>query len=157
MKRGSMRSNLPCVGIGLVVLCLTAGCSPKDLQQDIDRTSCENNFKQIALYLQMWASEHGGAFEGAFPETLSELYLDYIGEDDEGKARILFIFVCLSTGHKPGNPERIDEWSDYVYNGGKRWTKKGVPPTLIAYDKVGNHKGGRHELYSDGTVKWKPL
>lgn len=147
MKRGSMKSTLRCVGIGLAVLCLTAGCTPKDLQEDIHRTSCENNFKQITLYLLMWANEHGGTF----PETLSELYPDHIDEES------MSIFVCPSAGHKPGNPERIDEWSDYVYNGGKRWTREEGPLTLIAYDKPGNHRGGRNELYSDGTVKWKPL
>jgi hypothetical protein len=155
MKRGSMKSTLRCVGIGLAVLCLTAGCLPKDkdreeLEEALDRGSCEANLKMIALYLEWWAEDHGGEL----PETFSELYPDYIGEIGEEP---MFEFVCPSTKHKSGNPERIDEWSDYVYNGGKRWKGEGAPPTLIAYEKPGNHAEGRYELYSDGTVKWKPL
>jgi hypothetical protein len=153
-----MKAALKSVGFGALVALLAAGCGPNPLtaeidrysrlEAEIDRASCKFNIQMIGSNLAMWGAEH----DGGLPATLSELYPDYMKD--------VSIFVCPSTRHRPGEGTNIDEWSDYVYVKGLRWVsepEEGTTPALVVYEKDGNHKDGRHELYTDGTVKWKPL
>ncbi len=143
-----MKSALRQVGLGLAILFMAIGCpSNKQMEEKVQIIWCENNFKQIGLLLEMWAAEH----ENELPGTLSELHPDYLGEES------VDVFVCPSTGHEPGNPDNIEQWSDYVYVKGQRWAQEGASPALLMYENPGNHAAGGHQLYTDGTVTWKPL
>jgi len=119
-------------------------------QKTLDRSqknSCRANLVRIMTGIKVYAGQHGGEF----PETLGGLYRSLPDDDKD-----VDIFVCPGTGHEPGNPDNIEQWSDYVYVGGQRWAEEGETPILILYDGPGNHPDGRHELYTDGTVKWVP-
>jgi hypothetical protein len=143
-----MKSTLKQVGLALAILLMASACpSNKQLEEDLDTIVCRNNLKQLGLILMMWGAEH----DNELPDALSELYPDYTGDDT------LDICVCPSTGHEPGSPDNVEKWSDYVYLKGQRSVEEGTTPALLMYDKLGNHAGGRNELYTDGTVTWKPL
>lgn len=174
-----MKSSFKCVVLGIVVLRVIAGCGPKHvpeprndqkLQEAIDnfaKTICRTSLEWHAFALRRWAADH----EGQLPLTLTELgrfELRLLAEGERDLpngwselirswpyAGVPSTFVCPCTGHQPGNMDNIEEWTDYVYIGvlgGAQQPK----PVLLMYDKDGNHEDGRHELYTDGTVKWKP-
>ena len=151
-----MSSVLKCVALALVVPYVIVGfASEAHPQEDVDeliqeatyQLHCETNFRYLAVLFSAWENQHGHRF----PDTLSDLYPDYISDED------LSVFVCPNTGHRPGDGTNIDEWCDYVYVKGQRWTERGGRPTLVLYEKPDNHSDGRHELYSDGSVEWKPI
>ena len=162
-----MRSTFTCVVASVLAACLMTGCPSKErseeetvgetrelvrdvLQKTLDRHQkniCKANLVRIMIGIKTYASEH----EGRFPETLGGLYRSLPGEDKN-----LDMFVCPGTRHEPGNPDNIDEWSDYVYVGGQRWAEEGETPILILYDKTGNHPDGRHVRYNNGFFGWEP-
>jgi len=149
-------SILKCVALALVVPYVIMGFASEahpqedaeDLtQEETYRLLCETNFRYLAVLFSAWESQH----EHRLPDALSDLYPDYVSDGE------LSLFVCPKTGHRPGDGKNIDEWCDYVYVKGQQWTGRGGRPTLVMYEKPDNHDFGRHELYSDGSVAWKPV
>ena len=164
-----MKSPSRYVVMALAVLSVASGCTSKSdhdpklsqkqkeeheaADDDLSRAVCILHLITIHGLLVMWAVDH----EWTLPETLYEIYTGHPLYPKDPDARVLRTFVCPATRHKPGDAESIDEWSDYVYVPGQRLAKnKGDPRTLVLYDKQGNHLGGRYELYTDGTVRWRP-
>jgi hypothetical protein len=174
-----VKSSFKCVILGIVVLLVIAGCGPKqvpeprndrELKKAIDNFAnsiCRTSLEWHAFALRRWAADH----EGQLPLTLSELgrfELRLLSEQEhdlpDGWSELIrswpyagvpSTFVCPCTGHQPGNMDDVEEWTDYVYI----WVPgldQQRKPVLLMYDKDGNHEDGRHELYTDSTVKWKP-
>ncbi len=93
------------------------------------RAHCISNLKQTAYACERFSKDNNGKLPGTFEVMLS------MGIDKR-------IFSC---------PSRRGEM-DYVYVPG---LEPGDPPDcILAYDKEGNHEGGRNVLFLDKNVKW---
>lgn len=93
-------------------------------QIDAEEISISNNLVCI------WSLLHNAAGDrDRFPNSLSELKLS--PQDEK-----LFVYPC--TGSRPGTPDTIEEWTDYIYVGGV-WD--GVPKTALIISPPENHQG----------------
>lgn len=80
------------------------------------RRECANNLRQISHALLEYEHEHK-----CFPGTLSELYPEYIDDED--------VLSCPS--------RLIEGGSDYAYHPGYRSDR--FPPCILVDDRPGNH------------------
>jgi type II secretory pathway pseudopilin PulG len=97
--------------------------------------SCSNNLSQIGKAIFTFTESHNDEF----PATLMDLYPTYLDS--------LNVFQCPSTEREPG---RID----YVYVKPDASAPSNTP---VAWDKPGNHEGGRNVLCVDGHVRWEQV
>ncbi|MFA4981986.1 MAG: DUF1559 domain-containing protein [Candidatus Omnitrophota bacterium] len=99
------------------------------------KISCANNLRHISLGLHAYAADHNGAF----PQTLGELYPNYI-EDQKS-------FDCPASKSvgSPAGP-------DYIYV--QSLTENAPPKDPIAQDIENNHKRGKYILKVDGSLEW---
>ena len=105
------------------------------------RIDCNNNLKQIGCSLHIYASDHGGRF----PESLSELAPQYLGEPQ--------LLICPSTGSKPGPMSAVHSWTSYIYVSGLTESDRSDIPQILEDPK--NHSGaGGNVCFVGGYVKW---
>jgi prepilin-type processing-associated H-X9-DG protein len=72
---------------------------------------------------------------------------------DAGMITDLTMFVCPASGKTPGDPSKIDEWTDYVLLP----IPADADPSAcaIAYCRCGHDgNGNTNILYGDGHVEW---
>ena len=100
-------------------------------REEARKAVCKNNLKHIGLAMAIYAND----FEDRFPPTLDDLVPLYVTE------RMLF--------HCPSDPS---EEVSYLYLPGLKVTDK--PTDIVAFDRRGNHSGGRNVLFVDGHVEW---
>jgi len=128
------------VMIAAIVLFITLGVPA--IKEETSKARCLNNLQQIGTACQTYASRHNGRY----PERLSELYpmLD------------LDVFVCPSTNAKIASPDEIDAKTSYEYRGAgldQRTLSEPSYQVVLACDKPGNHRSGKHILYADGHAE----
>jgi hypothetical protein len=63
------------------------------------------------------------------------------------------LFICTLTGKQEGTIETVDQWSDYILVPGL--TTNDPPGTILAYERLRNHKEGGNVLSLDGSVEWR--
>ena len=102
------------------------------------RTACRGNLHDIGLGIILHRNDHGMEYTA----TLAELFPQYV--------EVARSFVC------PGDKEPVTIGEgikcSYWYAGK---LLPGTPPNVIvAYDKAGNHEGGRNALFGDMHVEW---
>ncbi len=108
----------------------------------------QSNLKQVGLRLIMYANEN----DEKFPDKLSELYPDYIGE--------IRVFFYKDDKKKIITPENIDSHGCFEYMGAGLTTLATFADfkTVLAREKSNNHwkkhGNGRYELFLDGHVEW---
>jgi prepilin-type processing-associated H-X9-DG protein len=115
------------------------------IKEESSKAVCLANLQMIGKACQAYAAEHNGAF----PERLSQLY-------EAGLVPSLDGFVCPSTGAKIGSPQEIDSKTSYEYRGAALNASTAAEPpyeAILACDKPGNHRRGKHILYADGHVE----
>jgi prepilin-type processing-associated H-X9-DG protein len=96
------------------------------------RITCMNNLRQVGLGLLMYADEHDDQLPPDLEFSTIGKYL----------ASIPQILTCPAT-----------QKDSYVYRGAAI-TVAGVPSMITAYDKKGNHQGGRNVVFLDGHAEW---
>ena len=117
------------------------------------RTRCASSLKQIGYGCHLYACDH----DEEFPPGLGELYPNYISDG--------VVFVCpmarnaVSLEHDLGvalreyEPAMFKEkHADYTYVAGL--AADGPKDLVIAYDRDGNHDGGRNALFVGSNVEW---
>jgi len=103
---------------------------------------CKSNLKQIGLAILIYVTDHN-----IFPNTFEALIPGYINVPSlQGKERTPF--QCPVEA----NPATTVDY-ELVALGSP---KDIVHPekTVLAYDKKGNHPGGRNVVFADGHVQW---
>jgi len=86
--------------VGLVGL--ACGCAAKSTKPDTaGKIRCLDNLQAVALVLRTSIPT-----EPDYPLTLTDTSNTNAS-----------LFVCPSTGHKPGDMASVEEWSDYIYVG----------------------------------------
>jgi len=129
--------------VQIAVIVLLLAIMVPAMKEEASKTACRVNLHQIGMACQMYAAEH----DGRYPERLSELYPDLVPDLD--------VFVCPSTGAKIGSPQEIDSKTSYEYRGASldvRAVREPTSQVILACDKDGNHRSGKHVLYADGHV-----
>jgi prepilin-type processing-associated H-X9-DG protein len=114
------------------------------IKEEASKTACLANLKMIGMACNAYAAEHNGRY----PERLSELHPTYVPDLD--------VFVCPTTGAKIGSPQEIDSKTSYEYRGAALNASTAAEPpyeAILACDKPGNHRRGKHILYADGHVE----
>ena len=118
------------------------------------RKDCQGHLERLGVELSLYASTH----DGRFPKDLKELV------DAQPSPRPSADGHPLPVGEGPGEgPSATPEWLrcpgqfpsvdigyEYVPGAGK----DSPPETIVAYDRKGNHPGGRNVLAADGRVTW---
>ena len=99
--------------------------------------TCEENLQKIGLGLKLYANEH----QGKFPPSLSELIEDGYVEDER-------VFDCPSNRYIGDVLE-----PDYHYTTGHSISSSS--DTAIVFDKITNHRDGKHVLYISGDIVWE--
>ncbi len=117
---------------------------------------CVHNLKYVAMGLEGYAKEH----DGRFPERLAALWPGYIANLQDLICPEIQA-VCMRKYGVPHpypnnpDPDTIERLSSYAYIPG--YTISDPADTVIAYEKVDNHRGrGRSLLYLDGHGAWEP-
>lgn len=132
------------IGVAVALIWLAAHLYTSRARSGYHST-CQNNLKQIGVIMKMYAGEN----QGALPDTLSRTYPEYASD--------LTVFVCPQSGHKPGDPARIDKWSDYTYVPGLRMTQpiaNSRARSCYHYEQDAELPGW-NELYLDGHVEYR--
>lgn len=102
------------------------------------RPRCRTNLKLIGYAAHLYAYDH----DGSFPPTLEGLVPEYLPPN---KRRSEFHPLGCPSTPDPGSP-------GYEYVAGLR--SDDAAELVVAYDKDGNHEGGRWELFVDTNVEW---
>ena len=106
------------------------------------RAVCMSNLKQVGLGYVMWTMDH----DGQYPSSLKDLYPDSISG--------LGVFVCPSAEDEVTSAEEIDEKGSYICVPVPGLSDDSRPDAVLAYDRKGNHSGGRNVFFVDGHVEW---
>jgi prepilin-type processing-associated H-X9-DG protein len=127
------------------------------------RKECQAHLERLGVELSLYASAH----DGRSPQSLKELTglrpAQPALSQPKGDAQAV---PALSTGEAtlpddstelaevwlrcPGQPLATGIGYEYVPGA----TKDSPPQTIVAYDRKGNHPGGRNVLFVDGRVVW---
>jgi prepilin-type processing-associated H-X9-DG protein len=105
------------------------------------RKECQAHLERLGVELSLYATTH----DGRFPQNLRELVDVSAGGPGAAAPPPLPPWLLC-----PGQPLRADVGYEYVPGA----TKDSPPQTVVAYDRKGNHPGGRNVLFADGTVAW---
>jgi hypothetical protein len=112
------------------------------------RVECLMRLNQLGLLGAAYQSDHGGRA----PTNMTALMTcgpEYLRPEYETTQAC---FVCPATGHVPGRPEQVDEWTDYKVFTNDAGTNLDVP---FAYCRPENHHGvGGSILFRDGSIEW---
>ena len=107
------------------------------------KTVCRSNLRQIGLAAAMYMSDNRSG-----PQDFQVLVKNgYVNGGD--------VFVCPSTGHKPGELTGVDSWTDYALVANHK--ESDPPDAVMAFTKPECYPGGGgNVLFLDGSVKWCP-
>ena len=106
------------------------------------RPHCKSNLKQIGLAILIYVNDHD-----VFPSTFEPLVPDYIDMPSlHMKERSPF--QCPVEG----NPATTLDYRLVAL--GEPDTIANPSSTVLAYDRKGNHPGGRNLVFADGYVEW---
>ena len=114
------------------------------MKEESSKYACLRQLDQIGTACNVYAAEHNGRY----PERLSELYPDYVSDLDG--------FVCPATGDRIASRDEIDAKTSYEYYGAALNASTAAQPlyeAVLACDKPGNHRHGKHVLYADGHAE----
>jgi prepilin-type processing-associated H-X9-DG protein len=100
---------------------------------------CTANLHIIGLALEMYSMDKDG-----YPADLDALYPDCIGS--------LRTFECPSAPERRASHPGLEDSGSYRYVGAVHGG--GGPAVIVAYDKAGNHVGGRNVVFADCHVGW---
>jgi prepilin-type processing-associated H-X9-DG protein len=104
------------------------------------RAKCMSNLSQIGKALKMYSMDGE-----TFPPTFRELGTNYVGS--------FRIFVCPSSGNRPGSPSNVCDWTDYTYVSGLGEADPSA--CAFAFCSPENHSGsGANVVFLDGSVEW---
>jgi prepilin-type processing-associated H-X9-DG protein len=106
--------------------------SLRQARKQARRKVCMNNLRQVGLALRMYADEHDD-------QLPPDLEFSTIGKYLGSVHRVL---VCPAT-----------QGDSYVYRGATI-TVAAIPSMIMAYDRKGNHEGGRNVVFLDGHAEW---
>ena len=110
------------------------------------RSACMSHLVQINFAIRMYSTDN----KGSYPVDLQGLVSAKYMRDD---AKSADIFLCPSSGHRPGPMAGVSTWTDYAYVTGRQ--ESDSPDTVIAFCKPGCHNGpAGNVLFLDGHVKW---
>lgn len=105
------------------------------------RTYCAMNLRQINDASRLYAEEN----HEKFPDDIQQLS-KYLPDPR--------VFICPSSGHKPGNMNAIANWSDYVLVPNRKF---GGVDNVLAYSKLECYQGkGGNIAFMDNTIRWCP-
>jgi prepilin-type processing-associated H-X9-DG protein len=105
------------------------------------RKDCQGHLERLGVELSLSASTH----DGRFPQSLKELAdAQAVQADSAGGATLPEWLRC------PGQFPSADIGYEYVPGSGK----DSPAEAIVAYDRKGNHPGGRNVLTADGKVTW---
>jgi len=105
------------------------------------RKDCQGHLERLGVELSLYASTH----DGRFPQSLKELAdAQAVQADSAGGATLPEWLRC------PGQFPSADIGYEYVPGAGK----DSPAEAIVAYDRKGNHPGGRNVLTADGKVTW---
>jgi len=105
------------------------------------RKECQAHLERLGVELSLYASAH----DGRSPQSLKELTdAQAVPALSAGEATLPDWLRC------PGQPLATGIGYEYVPGA----TKDSPPQTIVAYDRKGNHPGGRNVLFVDGRVVW---
>jgi hypothetical protein len=133
--------------IGLALVVVTAGCRRPLMRESTPATSCTNNLHLIDVACVLYRMDRQ-----LYPTNLLSL-TPYITNR--------MVFICPSSGEKPGPIKDVDSWSDYVLvtNMSHSFPFGGEDPGhVLAYCKPENHKkeGGVNVLFVGDDIRWVP-
>lgn len=123
------------VGI-LIGLC---PCSFSCSSERARRVGCMNNLKALGNVLMLRVQDNGGT-------AASLLSITSVANDPR-------LFICPSSGHKPGGLANVDQWPDYTLVAGMG---TGSPSHSVVVCCPPEHHGGKggNILFDDGSVQW---
>jgi prepilin-type processing-associated H-X9-DG protein len=105
------------------------------------RKECQAHLERLGVELSLYASAH----DGRSPQSLKELTdAQAVPALSAGEATLPDWLRC------PGQPLATGIGYEYVPGA----AKDSPPQTIVAYDRKGNHPGGRNVLFADGRVAW---
>jgi uncharacterized protein DUF1559 len=107
------------------------------------RISCASNLKQIGTCLEMYATDNNGHFPHKDGDAGFEMLVEQNYLSDHA------FYLCPSTMDSESQTEQLK--SSYIYHGGL--TTSSPEKTILAQDRLGNHKGYSNYLYCGMWVK----
>lgn len=102
------------------------------------KAACQANLHSIGIGLTLYRN----GFENELPETLGDLYPEYVESE--------MVFACPGTDKTVIGRDGLPQ--DYQYVG--RLHPETHPLVIVAYDRRGNHDDGRNVLFVDTHVEW---
>ena len=137
-------------------LCILAGALLPALQPAREHghpPMCRSILRQISYTLQFYSSDH----DEDFPPSLGALFPEYISDGElflcpvAGKAEEIRL-TDLSEGATDASAVWGERFTDYAYVPGLR--ASAPSDAVVAYDRDGNHEGGRWAVSIDGRATW---
>jgi prepilin-type processing-associated H-X9-DG protein len=117
-------------------------------REEARRVVCKQNLLQIGLATSAYTQNNNNKLPttGKPNDSAASLALLY-----PGYLNSLQVFRCPSTVNEPAWP-LTESGCSYQY---LSTVDPNAPPnTIIAFDKDGNHMGGRNALFMDGHISW---
>jgi prepilin-type processing-associated H-X9-DG protein len=135
MKNISISSAISVLAV-VVILFFIVAPNLHWTHSNAKRTHCMCNLMQIGKMVKLYSEEHSGAC----PASLQDL-TNFCTNPR--------LYICMSSGHKPGSITNISDWTDYTFipNSGTNMVLAFCPPK--------NHGGkGGNIMFVDGSVCW---
>ena len=131
------------IGVGVIILAVFAYCIWVAARATPCGSGCLGNLSQFAKAIHMYQEDRGELYPNDW-QTLA----DYLASDDYYNATL---FVCPSSGHRPGPPNSVNQWCDYVLV--TNLTADSQADRIVAYCRSEYERGKRAKaVFVDGSV-----
>ena len=134
---------IPILALGAIGLAALIYPAPTMNPERVKQVIAQSDLKHIYLSCRIYAEDN----DGRLPPDWTVLFTNYMAIDG------LPVFVTRQNRDKIGTPDKIMEWTDYVYVRG--FTTASPPRTIIAYLPAGHIKTKTPFIvsYLDGSIE----